>query len=220
MGGAGSGPQFLRAPKKTVENCASISTKELLQHNVFTSGEKTQWKQQSSGSLRLQVIAQAQGDTVTIVSACLDRDKDPQAVTVTVTISWSDCHFGGRRPWFICPAWNDVPCEKRVTTLYLSEHGFFRCRHCAALGYKSDHAEPRERVLHQAQKIQRRLGGSGSIVDPFPSRPKGMHYDIWHSSAWKVNNLIDKYARLTMLDGGVLAGLSDVADISEEDSST
>ncbi len=52
-----------------------------------------------------------------------------------------------------------------------------------------------ERPLLRAQKIRRRLGGSGSLGEDFPDRPKGMHYDIWDSSRRRAHNLVNAYVQ-------------------------
>ena len=43
-----------------------------------------------------------------------------------VPITWTECHFGGRRPWFTCSAHvNGRYCGRRVAVLYLAGE-FFR----------------------------------------------------------------------------------------------
>ena len=33
-----------------------------------------------------------------------------------------------------------------------------------------------DRALHKAQSIRKRLGGSANMMEPFPEKPKGMHW--------------------------------------------
>ena len=80
------------------------------------------------------------------------------------------CHYGGHRTWFLCPARG---CGRRVAILYAGN--IFACRHCYGLAYHSQRVQGYQRALSHAQAIRVKLGGSGSLADPFPSKPKGMH---------------------------------------------
>ena len=66
-----------------------------------------------------------------------------------VELEWSECTYGGRRPWFLCP-----DCRERVALLYLGD-GHFRCRHCLRLVYESQ----RERAGEGWQRHRRSGGG-------------------------------------------------------------
>jgi len=81
------------------------------------------------------------------------------------------CHYGGERTWFLCPARG---CGRRVGVLYGG--GIFACRHCHQLVYESQREQPHDRALRRAQAIRMKLGGSGSMAEPFPDKPKGMHW--------------------------------------------
>jgi hypothetical protein len=62
---------------------------------------------------------------------------------------------------------------------------YFLCRHCYDLSYQSQREDKMHRALHRAQDIRRRLGGSASMMEPFPEKPKGMHYDTYMGLFWK-----------------------------------
>jgi hypothetical protein len=61
--------------------------------------------------------------------------------------------------------------------LYLGR-GYFLCRACLDLAYESQREDYTTRLISKAQKIRWRLGGSASLMEPFPPKPKGMH---WHT---------------------------------------
>lgn len=49
-----------------------------------------------------------------------------------IDLTTTKCYIGSFRDWFLCPN-----CNGRVGTLYLSYEGFFSCRVCLNLTYKS-----------------------------------------------------------------------------------
>ena len=95
-----------------------------------------------------------------------------------VPIVRTTCHLGGRRPWFLCTASpRGQYCGRRVAKLYLGGSAVFACRHCYGLVYASQQESPVDRATSQAQKIRQRLGGSANLIDdPFPEKPRGMHW--------------------------------------------
>ena len=106
-------------------------------------------------------------------------------VRETVPLEWTPCNFGGERPWFVCPGVvNGVRCGRRAAILY-GPGKYFLCRHCYDLRYESQRENKVYRALHRAQNIRERLGGSRSMAEPFPERPKGMHHDTYIKLYWE-----------------------------------
>ena len=92
-----------------------------------------------------------------------------------VPIAWTACHFGGRRPWFICGARvNGRYCGRRAAVLYLGGE-VFACRKCHGLAYESQQGGLLLRNLRKSQSIRLRLGGSLDPFAPFPAKPRRMH---------------------------------------------
>jgi hypothetical protein len=89
-------------------------------------------------------------------------------VTEFVRVTWSACHFGGRRPWFMCPG-----CNKRVGKLYHIAAGF-RCRGCGGFVYFSQRELGKQRGWAMSRKIRIRLGGDDDVSKPLPAKPAGM----------------------------------------------
>ena len=99
-----------------------------------------------------------------------------------VSLSWSSCHFGSQRCWFLCPGRKGSTCERRVGKLYVIS-GHLLCRHCGELVYESQYRDTHGDALakiYDAQAILRRLGGTGDPLAPFPPCPKGMHFKTYH----------------------------------------
>jgi hypothetical protein len=86
--------------------------------------------------------------------------------------------FGGHRVWLKCGG-----CGRRCRIIYAACG--FRCRRCARLHYQSQYDPMRFRGLAPAQRIRERLGGSASLIEEFPSRPKRMRWETyWRLRAW------------------------------------
>jgi hypothetical protein len=100
-----------------------------------------------------------------------------------VRLDWTPCHLGGRRPWFLCPR-----CGRRVRILYDANpvttedavlHEFV-CRRCGGLAYQTENATRDRRVLLKAQRLRERLGGTGNLREPFPEKPREMHWRTYN----------------------------------------
>jgi len=78
-------------------------------------------------------------------------------------------NFAGRRQWLRC-----LLCGRRCRILYGG--AYFRCRRCYGLKFESQYEPAWLRGISRAQKIRERYGGSGSLDEPFPAKPKGMHW--------------------------------------------
>ena len=102
-------------------------------------------------------------------------------VKETVPLEWTPCNFGGVRPWFICPG---VGCGRRVAVLY-GPGRYFLCRHCYDLRYASQREDKTHRALRRAQKVRERLEGSTNMREPFPEKPKGMHWRTYERLWWE-----------------------------------
>jgi len=98
-----------------------------------------------------------------------------------VEFAWTPCNFGGERPWFICPG---AGCGQRVAVLY-GPGRYFLCRHCYDLSYQSQRDTKMYWALHRAQDIRRRLGGSANMMEPFPEKPKGIHWKTYERHMWE-----------------------------------
>lgn len=90
--------------------------------------------------------------------------------------------LGGDRLWFGCPR-----CGQRCAVLYGGPP--FLCRRCVGVPYGSQSKGASDRLLRRAQAIRMRLSGSGSLGEPFPPKPKGLHWRTY-------SRLVDRCAAI------------------------
>jgi hypothetical protein len=103
-----------------------------------------------------------------------------QDIRQRVPITCTDCALGGRRPWFTCPIYsNGRYCGRRVAKLFQAGD-LFACRQCYGLAYQSQQENPRDRAISRVQKMRMRLGGSPNLLEPFPEKPRWMHWRTYY----------------------------------------
>ena len=128
------------------------------------------WRTDERGvcSLRVRVISENQ---VRLIYRVRMPGKRWQRKEQPVWVVRDNCRYGGRRPWLLCPA-----CARRVAVLHLGGASplSFSCRRCARLKYECERSAARLRSLRKAEKLRRKLGGNGSLSEPFPEKPRAM----------------------------------------------
>jgi hypothetical protein len=164
----GRHPGFGRA---TCEDFISIDVREWHRDKSLRAGQRfaCSWSWGDSEPLR-SIGIRTEVDAVVLIFRQSRSEIDPSSVEQRVWLEWTECPFGGRRPWFRCPR---PRCGRRVAVLYAPEE-WFACRHCFGLVYRSRQEGPSMRGLRQAQKARELLHGSTDIFDTFPTRPKHM----------------------------------------------
>jgi hypothetical protein len=159
------------------ENCRSIDVRRWHREGLLQAGQlfpySWQYGEEPFGGIRVSTEADA---AILMFRAKNWQDSDWKDVEQRVLITWTECHLGGRRPWFVCPVFtNGRFCGRRVALLYGAGE-LFACRHCYNLAYASQQEALRFRGLGKARKIRMRLGGGPNLLDKFPSKPRGMHW--------------------------------------------
>ncbi len=176
MGGSGSGR---RTFSDTVEDCRCLDVNWMMREGYIKAG----WHRTGS------VYWSRNGERVASIGYEARMDESPPFVRLIYTVDQTEKfdyrvgltatypHLGGVRWWFVCPARG---CGRRVGKL-LKAPGvkYFVCRHCLGIGYQSQRQAEMFRALEKAQKIRERLGGSTCTWDPFPEKPKRMHWTTY-----------------------------------------
>ncbi len=171
MGGPGSGNHYPSGTKTTTDACHRFDVASLARGGWVRPGRTgtTRWLRGEQETSAIGWAVHGEGGTATALE--LRYAIDGEAIQYRVPITWTRCHLGGRRPWFVCPG---AGCGRRVAVLY--GRRLFLCRHCHDLAYPSTRHSAGDRALRTAQRIRVRLGGSANMLEPFPPKPRGMHW--------------------------------------------
>ena len=161
-----------RSGTDTTEQYHSVDIRKIRIKRLLQTGGQLTLRWSRCGSPTGALVGQAEQGSMRFLYGCRSRcDDEWNSREFVIRLAWTPCNFGGYRPWFICPAQG---CGHRVAVLY-GGRGIFACRHCYQLVYESQREQPHDRALRRVQAIRMKLGGSGSMAEPFPGKPKGMH---------------------------------------------
>lgn len=172
MGGYGSGA---RNGSDTTEGYKALDIRRLHKNRAVVPGASIRWSWTLNGQPIASIDIQTQENRLILSYEHRSRSTELTKERYPVCLEWTECHYGGRRAWFICPAGG---CGRRVAVLYGGR--IFACRKCYQLSYPSQHESPAYRALGRAQVIRQHLGGSGDMDEPFPEKPKGMHWRTYN----------------------------------------
>jgi len=170
LGGRGSGrPASFGLLVDKCHELHSIDLAWLRRRNLLTPGRWSTitWSRggHTTGSIRLTPVPGG----LLLSYRHRSAGDDWRDVSETIPVLQTPGRFGGHRHWFSCPG-----CDRRCRILYGGAQ--FRCRTCQRLRYESQYEPALARAASKALKIRRRLGCSGGLADPFPEKPKGMHW--------------------------------------------
>lgn len=174
MGGRGSGqPAGLGLTADLSHRSHSIDLDWLRRKNLLAVGRWSTltWsvRREETGSIQLSLVHCG----VKLRYRTRPRGGDWQDIEEVVPLIETPTNFGGRREWFRC-----LSCGRRCRIIYGGIR--FRCRKCRALRYESQYEPPFARAASRAIKIREKLECRSGIDDPFPAKPKGMHWRTYH----------------------------------------
>ena len=169
-------PRYAYGAKGTVEGCRNIDVLRWNRLGYFHYARWFSWAWTRDGETVASIQVESGRDQVALKYRSRSYGEEWRDVRQTVPIEWTMCRFGGERPWFVCSVYsNGNYCGRNVTKLY-GAGKLFACRKCYGLAYASQQEPSNQRGLYRAQKIRRLLGGSASMFEDFPDKPKGMHW--------------------------------------------
>jgi hypothetical protein len=148
----------------TVDGTRHFSIFELRRCGALTPGASRPWYWRSIRDSKITriILVEAGDSEIRLIFPYKDTCRKQ-----FIPIERTACPYGGLRAWFRCA------CGGRVAVLFDAGGGFF-CRKCLRLGYACQQVTRRWRSIDRAQTIRMRLGGSPSVLEPFPARPRYM----------------------------------------------
>ncbi len=179
MGGSGSGNWWRRASGYTVEDCLTLDINTLAREGLMVPAGcrgSIDWSNKSTGekfaSVCFELTVKNNESPNLRLGYTVGSGENKKPVQEAIYLQTTKPHLGGVRWWFTCPN-----CGRRAVKLYIPPGAkLFQCRLCYRLTYQSQRECPMYRAISQAHKIRTRLGGSPSLIDLFPFKPKGMHW--------------------------------------------
>ena len=173
MGGIGSGRHCHYGAKDTTSDYRSVDVRHWQREGLLAPNQAFGWSWLCNGKTVASIRVRTEQKRIILTYHHRSGSEDWKEESYSVYLDWTTCHYGGERPWFLCPA---EGCGRRVAILYCG--GIFACRHCYKLAYTSQRETPNERSIRRADKIRKKLGWLPGIINGNGWKPKGMH---WHT---------------------------------------
>lgn len=199
MGGFNSGNH---GGKSTTADMRALDVRRMQRDGLLRPGHSFGWSWIRGGETMASINIKVGTDRVTLDYRQRDRGGEWQAMNYPVRLSWTACHYGGQRAWWLCPA---VGCGRRVAVLYGGS--VFACRHCQRLAYKSQRETPADRATRRADKLRDRLGWEAGILNGNGIKPKGMHWATFERLEAQHDALVNQSLAGMMVKFGPLRAL-------------
>lgn len=171
MGGMGSG-RCSGGGKSTIDDYRLIDVRDWQREGLIASHKAFTYEWSRGGVVGASIHVRAESDRAILTYRHQRGVHEWKDESLSVWLDWTSCNFGGKRPWFLCPAQG---CGRRVAILYCG--GIFACRHCYQLAYPSQREAHYDRAARRVNKIRERLGWQQGVLNPKGwQKPKGMHW--------------------------------------------
>ena len=172
MGGLGSGTWPRKTKKATTGDFGALDIRKLQKDGLLRPGLSLILRWTGTGNAMASIQIKTEPIKLTFSCQRQSASGEWQTTEYPVMLTWTDCHFGGRRAWFLCP---NAGCGKRVALLYSGHAGVFACRQCNRLAYVTQRETSGDRALRRVESIRRKLGWPPGILKPDGGKPNGMH---------------------------------------------
>ena len=178
MGGMGSGG-WNRTGRPATVDAYTLDVNRLRKAGVLVPGWFGGWQWSRNGEKVADIRIRTTEADLVLIYRTRPNGGPWRDVEQPVAITWSPCRFGGRRPFLCCPR-----CGRQSAKLFLL--GDVLCRTCHGLVYPSQRERDLDRAFRRADNIRMKLGGPPGVANPFPEKPKGMHWTTYNRLSAKV----------------------------------
>ena len=155
MGGIGSGRHWHYDASDTTDGYRALDVRRWQRDGLLTPGHTFSWQWTRDSETVASIQVQSESGQLILTYRHRSGDKDWKDESYPVRLDWTHCNYGGKRPWFLCPARG---CGRRVAVLYGGR--VFACRHCYQLAYPSQRENSGYRAARRADRIREKLGWS------------------------------------------------------------
>lgn len=168
MGGFGSGR---RAERNVTTDYRRLDVRALERAGFLRPGHLGTWGWYRGDEIRASIQTEASDMNIRL-RYTTGRSGEAQHHNYAVRLVRTACHYGGGRPWFLCPC-----CGQRAAILYGG--AVFACRRCYGLAYPVQRETEGDRAIRRAEAIRSRLGWEAGIANQRGGKPKGMHWNTF-----------------------------------------
>lgn len=175
--------------KSCTANMRVLDVRKIQRDGCLKPGRSLNWTWSRNGEKVASIDIQVDTDRVILSYRQRDHNGEWQDKRYPVRLTWTACHYGGQRAWWLCPA---VGCGRRVAVLYGG--AVFACRHCHQLTYKSQSETPNSAAFRRADNLRDRLGWVPGVIHGAGSKPKGMHWQTY----WRLLAIYNDHEQQTL----------------------
>ena len=144
------------------------------------------WSTRSAQGASIMFEVKADMSSVILDYKTRSSGEDWESIRETVPLTTTQPHLGGVRYWFLCPG-----CGKRRRVLF--GRSLYRCRSCWRLTYDCQHDPFPQHPWERCHRTREKLGGERGFLNPFPAKPKGMHWRTHYrlrEEDWRAEDLM------------------------------
>jgi len=139
--------------RRTTDALRRLDIRECARSGVLRPGYACRWIWRRGGKVTGTVNLLALDDRLILSYRHRSIGGEWQDETYPALIARTPCHYGGSRPWFVCPV---DGCCRRVAILYGAQ--IFACRCSHRLAYAGTPEGTADRAARRADRIRDRLG--------------------------------------------------------------